>query len=96
MTIIAEAKYQVLGFEQLELSTTPKSLAVPNGAAYAKIRANLFDSRWRDDGTDPTNTVGHILYEGKTITYIGDLRKMRFVSIPGTSYVSITYYIIIG
>jgi len=83
-------------FEQFEdVQGTVKYLNVPRSATYAYIQAQGGDIRWRDDGTDPTSLVGHILADGDDHWYTGDLRKFAFIredSVTATTDVSVSYY----
>jgi hypothetical protein len=49
--------------------------------------------RWRDDGTDPTATVGKLLEIGDSFEYSGELTKIKFIRTGGTSgALPVTYY----
>jgi len=48
--------------------------------------------RWRDDGTDPTTLVGHLLAAGATLTYYGDCSKIKFIRTGATSMTLPTSY----
>jgi hypothetical protein len=56
----ADLKPAVGGYQQLTVSTGVSQLTVPAGAVYAvaslEVAANGL--RWRDDGTNPTASVG--------------------------------------
>ena len=60
--------------------------------------------RYRDDGTDPTSSEGHLLNVGDTLQYMeGDeqdnwkafLRsgKLRFIKVTSAAALKITYYV---
>jgi len=48
--------------------------------------------RWRDDGTDPTSTVGMPLAAGVALQYDGDLTKIRFIESTAGAKLNISYY----
>ena len=68
------------GFEAIaDVSTPAKALTVPTGAKIALIQAITQDVRWRDDGTDPTGSVGMVIFAGKDPwLYTGNLKAIRF------------------
>jgi hypothetical protein len=46
------------GFQALTVGNTAVGLTVPTDARYAILRVITEDIRYRDDGTNPTGTVG--------------------------------------
>jgi len=48
--------------------------------------------RWRDDGNDPTSSVGVRLHAGESIWYIGDLRKVRFIEETAGAELNVSTY----
>jgi len=95
MARVADAPLEPKGYQQLTVSTTAVGLTVPDGARYALMKlndANLF--RWRDDGTDPTSTVGMPLPDqGDEFFYTGKLKRFRAIRSGGTDAVlNLAYY----
>lgn len=84
------------GYQQLTVSTTSVGLTVPATVAeanFALIRCSTNDVRWRDDGTDPTATVGVPLKANETLEYDGRLRVIEFIrSGAADATLDITYY----
>jgi hypothetical protein len=62
------------------------------GAQFALIQAQDKDVRWRDDGTNPTTTVGIVLAANDSIWYTGDLKKFRVIETAASAKLNITYY----
>ena len=49
--------------------------------------------RWRDDGTNPTASVGMPLAAGVTLQYDGDLKKIKFIEQTASAKINISYYV---
>lgn len=94
--IVADRPLQPLGFERIAAITgaTVVGLTVPAGAVYAYIQADGGDLRWRDDGTAPSDTVGHVLADGVVYWRAANLRKIQFRENAGGSgtAINISYY----
>lgn len=81
------------GYEQItDVSSPAKSLTVPAGSNYAVIGAQTKNVRWRDDGTDPTATVGMVLGAGNDMVYTGDLAAIKFFEAAASAELNISYY----
>jgi hypothetical protein len=48
--------------------------------------------RWRDDGTDPTASVGMPLAAGVPFAYDGDLTRIRFIQQSASAVLNVSYY----
>lgn len=81
-----------LGFQQITGLNTVKALTVPAGASWALIDAESQVVRWRDDGTDPTATVGKRLASGGEMLYDGDLAAIRFIEETASAKLNVTFY----
>ena len=58
LTETLRAERYPAGYQQLTVSSTAVALTVPTGASRAKISVVSNPIRYRDDGTDPTSSVG--------------------------------------
>lgn len=83
-----------LGYEQVtSLSSAAALAAVPAGAAVALIQAESQNVRWRDDGTNPTTTVGSILPAGSTLQYdAGSFARLKFIEVAASAKLNVSYY----
>lgn len=89
---VVDAKLIPLGYEQnLDLATA-KSLKPPKDTRVAVIQAITQNVRWRDDGTNPTATIGMVLASGRDMLYVGDFAKLRFIEVAGTAELNVSYY----
>lgn len=78
------------GFDQQTLAGTAQGLTVPQNAIYAMIQTESA-IRYRDDGTDPTTTVGIQLPAQAAVFYTGDLSKFKMIAVVA-AVVNIAYY----
>ena len=83
-----------LGYQQITSLVTATGLTVPDGAFYAFIVPEGTNSvcRWRDDGTDPTSTVGMPLPSGTPFDYAGKLASIKFIDATSTTILNVSYY----
>lgn len=64
----------------------------PTAPTYAIIQAEAQALRWRDDGVDPTTTVGMTIPAGGELRYDGDLKKIRLINATAGAIANISYY----
>lgn len=81
-----------LKYEQLTSLASATALTVPEGARFALVQAETQAVRWRDDGTDPTGTVGVKIVVDAVLEYHGDLTKIRFIEAAASAKLSVSYY----
>lgn len=100
MALTLKAITTRLGYQQITTLTSATGLTVPsvdvNGLSckpsLAIITAETKGVRWRDDGIDPTSTVGMPLAAGTTLQYDGDLTKIKFIEQEASAKLNISYY----
>lgn len=82
------------GYQQIAAPdlATARGITPPQGARVAIIQAIDEDVRWRDDGVDPTTTVGIILGAGRDMFYTGDLARIKFIELAASAELNISYY----
>ena len=84
-----------LGYEQLAVSTSAVGLNIPTNANMALIICEDATTRWRDDGTSPTASVGMTLWQNQSIQFNGEdsLNAVEFIRTASTdANLSISYY----
>ena len=89
-----------LGYQQITMLSSATNLTVPatdvQGLAcrpsIAIITPESQAVRWRDDGTEPSASVGMPLAAGTTLQYDGDLTKIQFFEQAGGAKLNISYY----
>lgn len=81
-----------LGYQQITSLSAAASLTIPTGATMALITPETEGVRWRDDGTDPTDSVGMPIAAGAYFNYDGDLNRIRFIQQTATAKLNVSYY----
>lgn len=90
------------GYRQATVSTTALALSafpggVPQGVTYAKIFVETNAARWRDDGVNPTTTVGMLntATSNREIELFSNeqIRNFRIIrDAAADAVVSVSYY----
>lgn len=86
-----------MGYQQITTVSSAVGLTLPASKdGYKPRRALIIPQtqavRWRDDGTDPSATVGMPLAVGATLDYDGDLNKIKFFEQAASAALNISYY----
>lgn len=66
--------------------------ALAAGARLAVFIAETQAVRWRDDGSDPTGSVGMPLATGAQWTYPGNLSAIKFIEQTASAKLNVSYY----
>ncbi len=84
------------GYQQLTVSSTAVAPTLPSGKQIQLmvITVETANVRWRDDGTDPTASVGMPIWLNQTpFAFNGDISRIKFIRQGATdATVNITYY----
>ena len=80
-----------MGYRQLTNLSAAIGIPIANGRV-ALIQALNQNVRWRDDGTDPTGSVGMRLHAGESFFYTGDLRAIKFIEETASAQLNVTAY----
>ena len=81
-----------LGYQQITSLSSASGLTPPQGATMALVVAETQGVRWRDDGTDPTASVGMPIAAGAYLNYDGDLNRVKFIEQTASAKLNISYY----
>ncbi len=81
-----------LGYEQVTGLNAVKSLTVPPGTSLVLITATGQQVRWRDDGTNPTASVGYPLPAGGELVYTAAPSALRFIESTSGATLDVMYY----
>jgi hypothetical protein len=101
MAINLKAITVCLGYQQITDLSSAVSLTVPTvdpvsglnaKPTIALITPETQGVRWRDDGTNPTGSVGMPLSATVTLQYDGDLQKIRFIEDAAGAILNVSYY----
>jgi hypothetical protein len=81
------------GYVQIaDLSAAIGLPAIPPGTMWAVVQAEGQAIRWRDDGTNPTATVGMLLAVGVAMTFETNLNNLKMIQAAGGAKANVTYY----
>lgn len=100
MAMTLKAVTSCIGYQQITSLSAAAGLTVPTTdksgnkqqPTFALIVAESKDVRWRDDGTDPTASVGMPLAVGVPLQYDGDLTRIKFIETSASAKLNISYY----
>lgn len=81
-----------LGYQQITDLSSAVGLTVPQGATLALIVPETQNVRWRDDGTNPTASVGMPIFVGASLSYDGDFNKIKFIEASASAKLNVSYY----
>ena len=88
-----QAGMKKLGYQQITSLSGATKLTVPAGTSLAVITPETQAVRYRDDGTDPTSTVGMPLGIGSYLFYDGAaLAALSFIEQVASAKLDILYY----
>lgn len=81
-----------LGYQQITSLSSSTALTLPTGASMAVVIAESQTVRWRDDGTNPTASVGMPLTVNSPMVYTGPLASLKFIQTTASATLNIAYY----
>lgn len=83
-----------LGYQQITSLSSAQALTVPTGATYAVVTPETQGVRFRDDGTNPTASVGMPIAVGNSWTFTGAtiLAALKFIEQTSSAKLNIEYY----
>lgn len=84
------------GYQQISVLTSAVVLTIPpacgGNPTLAVITAEAQAVRYRDDGTDPTASVGMPLAVGVVLNYEGSISKIKFIEQTATAKLNVSFY----
>lgn len=81
-----------LGYQQITSLSSAAGLTPPQGATLALIVPESQNVRWRDDGTNPTASVGMPIFVGASLSYDGDFNKIKFIEEAASAKINVSFY----
>lgn len=92
-TPTGQSYMEPISYEQVTGVGSAKGLqSIPNGCTLAMIQPESQNVRWRDDGVNPTTSVGMILVANDILFYSGNLADIKFIEVGATAKINVTYY----
>lgn len=82
------------GWERITDLTASTMLTIPAGTntQIALIQPEGANVRWRDDGGNPTATIGMLLTAGSFLEYNGELGNLKFIQVSASATLNVNYY----
>lgn len=80
------------GYQQITSLSSATALTVPDGTGMVMIQAETQSIRWRDDGSDPTATVGMVLAAGDILFYTGKSKTIKLIETTASAKANVSYY----
>ncbi len=82
------------GYQQLTGLSSAQSLTIPAGTRLAIFQAEAQNVRWRDDGINPTSSVGMLMQPGDVFIYTGMFTgaTIKFIEVTASAKVNVSYY----
>jgi hypothetical protein len=81
------------GYQQLtSLGSATGFSSVPAESKLAMIQAESQNVRYRDDGVNPTATVGMLLAAGDMLVYSGKLADIKFIEVSASAKINVIFY----
>ena len=81
-----------LGHIQITSLGSAVGMTVPDKARLAIIQAQAQNVRWRDDGVNPTTSVGMIITAGDQLFYTGNMEAIKFIEVTASAVLNIAFY----
>ena len=82
-----------LGYQQITSLSSATALTIPAGCALAIVIPQTQAVRWRDDGTNPTGSVGYPLAVGQELYYdSASLPALKFIEQTASAAINVCYY----
>lgn len=91
---INEKPIRSLGYQQItSLSSAVGFTSIPDGATLAIVQCESQAVRWRDDGTNPTASVGmRLLTTDSGLRYEGQLSRIKFIEETGSAKLNVAFF----
>lgn len=86
------AALQPKGYQQITGLTSATALNIPLGSTYAEIAIEGAAVRWREDGSNPTATIGMLMEAGSSRFHTTGLTALRLIQVSAGAVVNVHYY----
>lgn len=84
---------KALGYQQITSLSAATGLTIPAGASLAICTPETQAVRWRDDGTNPTATVGYPLPVGAELRFdAAQMGAVKFIEQTASAKLNVCYY----
>lgn len=87
------AGMKALGYQQITSLSAATALTVPAGTALAICTPETQAVRWRDDGANPTPSVGYPLPVGAELRFdAAQVASVKFIEQVASAKLNVCYY----
>ncbi len=84
---------KALGYVQITNLTASTALTIPAGTSLILVQPQTQAVRWRDDGSDPTASVGYPLAVGSELRYTcAQMSRLRFIEQTASAAINVVFY----
>lgn len=80
------------GYQQITSLSSATALTVPDKSCLAVIQPESQNVRYRDDGSNPTASVGMKVVANDILFYTGDFAAIKFIEETTSAKLNVTYY----
>ncbi len=81
------------GYQQItSVSSAVGFTSIPADARFVVIQPTGQNVRWRDDGVDPTATIGMLIVANDMLFYSGDFAAIKFIQVSASAVLNYTFY----
>lgn len=80
------------GYSQITSVAAAVGISPPDNSVVAFIQPESQNVRWRDDGTNPTASVGNRLFADDILIYTGDMTTLKIIQEAASAKLNITFY----
>lgn len=82
-----------IGYQQITDLSSAQGLSLPVGTVWALIRPENCSVRWRDDGVNPSSSVGYPLQVSEELEYTGtELSALRVIQQSPGAVLNVLYF----
>ncbi|KKN73880.1 hypothetical protein LCGC14_0396820 [marine sediment metagenome] len=94
---LTPSDYAIVTVSSTALTLANTSPAMPSGTKQAVITVEDDQVRYREDGTSPTASEGHLLEAGDVLQYLGGsheqtLAAVKFIRVTADAKLKVSYY----
>ncbi len=85
--------YRSLGYRQVAVSGAAVGLgAIPDGTTFTLITVEGGDVRFRDDGVNPTSSIGMVVKKDGVVKYDADPAVLKAINVSDAVTLNVTFY----
>lgn len=81
-----------LGYQQITSLSAATGFTIPTGATIALVTVETQAVRVRDDGTNPTASVGFPINVGSVVLFNTSLSAVKFIEQTPSAKIDVLYY----